>query len=373
MPFKGRSVQVFGEAWFTKALVNVKSNALVTYYDYSDVPSGFQFYDVNVKSLVSNVIFRGFTANSPAWDFNSSTAPATWNDKRVFTSLIHSDAYKPQGISATIGLKFQNCDRSQYFGHKYVETGSARYTNFVDWDGSFGGTAGTPQILGDGRGWWNWNTACVFEPNWVLHRCPRLDREVVWLSILITGVIDNNSVDLTDLDPAQLYIGQSHLFGPGLPSGTHNATFTRDPGVSGISKMGWYFNLNSGSPTAFTLYPGVFPTGQWVVVAFSYPASSTFTVTLTKKGTKLPVTVSQATSFATMLAGTDGLLYWFDTTTNHFYLKVINTVDSGEGYTRDGVTIWDVSKNSYYTVTASCSSTGTYCAYAAQNIPTVTW
>lgn len=364
---------MFGEAWFTKALVNVKSDALVTYSDYSDVPSGFQFYDVNVKSLVSDVIFRGFTANSPAWDFNSSTAPATWNDKRVFTSLIHSDAYKPQGISATINLKFQNSDRTQYFGHKYIETGSARYTNFVDWDGSFGGTAGKAQILGDGRGWWNYDAACVFEPDWVLHRCPRGTRDVVWMSLLIPGVIDNNGEDLTDMDPSQLYIGQSHLFGPGLPSGTHNATVTRDYGVSGISKMGWYFDLYGGAPVTFTLYPGVFPTGQWAILSFRYPASTTFAITLTKKGTKTPFAVSLATSFANMMATTNGQSYYFDSNTNHFYLKVLNSYDSDSGYTRDGVTIWDVSKNSYYTVTATCGSTGTYCAAQAYSLPTVTW
>lgn len=346
----------------------------MSYYEYSDVASGFQFYDVNVKSLVSNVIFRGFTANNPKWDFNSSTSASTWGDKRAFTSLIHSDAFKPQGISATTKLKFQNSDRSQFFGHKYMETGSARYTNFVDWDGSFGGTAGTAQILGDGRGWWNYDKDCVFEPDWIMHRCPRKDREVVWMAVLIPGVVDNDGVDHTDMDPTELYIGQTHLFGPGLPSGTHNATFTRSPGVSGISKMGWYYDLYGGSPRTFTLYPGLFPTGQWAIVAFRYPESTTFTVLLTKKGVANPLTVTLASSFSNMMAATDGTKYWFDSSTNHFYLKVLNSLaDSGAKYTRDGVSIWDISRNSFYTVTASCGSSGTYCTAAPYLLPIVTW
>lgn len=370
-----RSVQVFGEAWFTKGLVNVKSKSLVTFYDIQSNPMGFQFYDTWVKSAVTNVIFRGFTANSPAYNWEASTSPYEWLDKRAFTSLIHSDIYKPQGISATKGIVFQNTDRTQYFGHKYMETGAARYTNFVDWDGSFGGTAGTAQILGDARGWWNWNTQCVLEAAWGFHRCPRGDRQVVFANLYIPGVIDGSGTDRTNEDPSTLYIGQTYLFGPGLPSGTHNATLTRSPGVTGISKQGWYWHFTkSGAPRTFTLYPALFPTGQWTMNAFRYPAGTTFTITYTYNWGTVK-TVAIATSFSDLMANTDGLKYWWDSTNNYLYVKLQNTMsNAGEGYTRDGVTIWDITNGAWYSIsTSNCGSTSTYCPETAYRLPTVTW
>ena len=372
----GRSVQVFGEAWFSDALVNVKSKSLVSYYHIQNVPSGFQFYDTWVKSIVSNVIMRGFTANTPAWNFNASNSPYAWGDKRAFTSLIHSDIFKPQGISATKNIKWQNTDRSQYWGHKYWETGASRYTNFIDWDGSFGGTAGTAQMLGDGRGWWNWNSNCVFEPNWLFHRCPRGDRQVVFVNLYIPGVIDTSGNDYTDMDPAQLYLGQTHLFGPGLPSGSHNATFTRSPGVTGVSKQGWYWHFTkTGAPKTFTLYPALFPTGQWIIAAFRYPASTSFDIKFyTNWGYGATKTATLASSFADMTSVNDCSKYWWDPSTNHLYLKVINPMTNyaAAGYTRDGVTIWDIFNGAWYSVTASCG-TGTYCASTTYALPTVTW
>lgn len=374
----GRAVQLFGEAWFSRALVNAKSASLISYKDYTskDGSQGFQFYDVNVKSIVTDVTFRGFKANSPTpWDFNSTTSPATWGDARIFTSLIHSDAFKPQGISATKNLVFENSDRSQFFGHKLIETGASRYTNFVDWDGTFGGTAGTPQIIGDSRGWWNWNAKCVFEPDWVLHRCPQGDRTVVFVDMFIPGVIVDDGEDLTDMAPSSLYLGQTHLFGPGVPTtSSHNVTFTRDPGVTGVSKLGWYWNLNEGSPTEFSIWPGLFPTGHWIVAAFSYPTSTTFTITLSQNKGKYVNTLTNASSFAKMMASNDGTLYYFDKSTGHLYIKIYNPwTDSGNGYTRDGVTLWDISRKVWFTVKASCGSSSTYCATSSYKLPTVTW
>lgn len=335
---------------------------------------GFQFYDTWVKSIVSDVIFRGFKANTPAYNFNASSSPYEWKDKRAFTSLIHSDIYKPQGISATKGITFENTDRSQYFGHKYMETGASRYTNFIDWDGTFGGASGTAQMIGDGRGWWNWRSGCVFEPNWNFHRCPRGDRQVVFVNLYIPGVIDGSGTDLTNLPPAQLYLGQTHLFGPGLPSGTHNATFTRSPGVTGVSKQGWYWHFTTGAPKTFTLYPALFPTNQWIVAAFRYPAGTTFSITYTVNwGYPGPKTVALATSFADMMSVTDNSKYWWDASTNHLYIRMQNTMaNSGDGYTRDGVTIWDITNGAWYSISTTCAGS-TYCAVTPYQLPTVSW
>ena len=363
------------QAWLRCAWVkrtcwaSIRSTSTQSLVHYTRYGSGFQFYDTWVKSLVTDTVFRGFSPNTPPWDPAGADAFG-YRDERVFTALVHSDRYKPQGISATKNLRFENTARTQYYLHKWIDTGSSRYLNFVDWDGSFGGTANVAQILGSGEsGWWRWRSGCTAEPAWFLDRCPRGDREVVNLDLLIPGLISYDDPDWTG--QPNINIGYTHLFGPGLPAGEHSALLTRDYGVTGISKQGWYFHFTNGSPRDCTIYPALFPTGQYIVYAARYPAGTTFTVNKRMNWEDEDIPVALASSFANMMAVSDGSRYFFDGT--YFYLKVVQPQPTwaARGYTRDGVTIWSISSNAKFIVAASCATHP--CAATPSAIPSVTW
>jgi hypothetical protein len=350
----GRSVQVFGEAWFSDAIVSTGSSNAI---NFPSGQSGFQFYDTYVKSIVTDVIFRGFHANNPPYDPSSDTNPFSWPDKRVLTSLIHSDYFKPQGISATRALVFEDVDRSQYFGHKKINTGSSRYTNFVDWDGSFGGSSASPQILGSGIGWWKYSTECVYENDWFMWRCPQEGRQIVNIDYRIPGTIDSGTGDTS---ATSVSIGTTHLFGPGLAAGL-NATLTRNPGVTGIGKLGWYFHHNQGSPRVFSAYQYLNPLGQYVIGAWKYAAGTTFSIKVKYDWAGSTTPVSSVNNFNDLLNG-DGLKYYFDD--KHLYIKMKQTLDSlaSRNYTRGGVTIWTISQPIHYDVTVTCANpSGEWC------------
>jgi len=318
---------------------------------------GFQLYDTYVKTVLSDVTFRGFTASSSPYDPASDAQAFYWPDKRGITSLIHSDYFKPQGISATIRVKFENSDRQQIFGHKRIETGSARYFNLIDADGSFG-TAGTAQIIGSGNGWWNFDSTCVYEPTWYLYRCTKGSREIVNLDYIIPGTVDTSTYDLPPV-PAN-YIGQTYLFGPGISAG-RNATLTRNPGVTGVGKTGWYFHTTQGSPKTFSVIQAVNPSGQYVIGAWKYASGTTFTINLVADWGRGTTAVTPVNTFNELLNG-DGAKYYFDG--SHLYIKMINNQNdwANRKYTRSGVSIWDVIKAVHYDVTANCANAnGAWC------------
>ena len=360
----GRGVQVFGEAWFSQGLVNAQSDSLLS---FPDRQLGFQFYDTYVKSLVTRVDFRGFVASNPPYDPTSDSNPYNWPDRRAFTSLIHSDYFKPQGISATKLITFSNSNYSQNVGHKMIETGSSRYFNFVDWDGSFGNT-GVPQVIGDGREWWHYDAACVFEPDWLCYRCPQGNRTIINIDYTIPGVIDPS---IQWAPTSDNYLGATHIFGPGIPAG-RNATLTKNAGVTGISQMGWYFHHDLGTPNQFSAWQYVNPQGQWIIGAWKYAAGTTFAINLVHAWGNPTIPVTSVTTMSQLVYG-DGTKYFFDG--NHLYIKMIdydNTINY-RNFTRDGVAIFDVINAVYYEVTANCAgASGVWCPSSYQH-PLQSW
>jgi len=363
----GRPVQVFGEAWFSDALVNAESASLIK---YPEVPMGFQFYDTHVKSIVTRVTFRNFMPNVPAWDpmEGGQFEPFKWLDRRVLTSLIHSDYFKPQGISATRSISFDHSSPDQFVGNKNYITGSSRYFNFVDWTGDFAGTPGVPQIIADSRPWWNYDNACTVMPTWYAQRCPQGDREVVNMDYFVPGYL----TDQGDLGVSpSLDLGVTALFGPGITDG-RNSTITKNPGITGISKVGWYFYMNAGAPATFQIYPRLFPTGQWIIAAWKYPAGSTFNIIIKGVYGRAPITVTAASSFAQLQSG-DGTLYYFDG--NHLFIKILNPYpeDASRGYTRDGVTIYRIFYAAFYDISVNCPGLASNMCPSSYVWPSLSW
>lgn len=144
-----RSATLFGDAWMGNAIVNGKSNNPNTGLSAGQ---GFQFYDTWVKSLITNTVFRNYHSLEPP--------PSNPHSNNFcIISMTHSDKFKPQGISATNAITYQNVQREQYIGHSITDTGSSRYFNFVDWDGS-ATDSGVPTIVGSHSDWWHLSDDC---------------------------------------------------------------------------------------------------------------------------------------------------------------------------------------------------------------------
>ncbi|GAM17885.1 hypothetical protein SAMD00019534_010600 [Acytostelium subglobosum LB1] len=333
---------VFGSAWLNNAIVNAFSDNPVDqrrdqYYGTTK-RQGFQFYDTVTHTVITNINFRNFQ--------HDASASTPEEDNAVIVSMTHSDQFKPQQISATKGITFTNVQMSQRIGHYVRETGSSRYFNFIDWDGSIVGES-TPQIVGSSLSWWNFNSACKYNADWKVHYCP--------LGSNMVGNIEFESPGMTYAGSTNNVLGNSSLFGPNLPAGGQTAIFTSNPGITGILDLGWFLNFdNLVSPSKFTLDIRQIPFGHYILLAIPYPASSTFSGTADYNWLSNKKTLTAATSVAQVLSGT-GRLYYFDG--SNLFIKLVNPAWTGapeEAFTRGGVSINDLYWSYTYSVTATC-------------------
>ncbi|KYQ92567.1 hypothetical protein DLAC_06555 [Tieghemostelium lacteum] len=321
-----RPGSLFGEAWLHNALVNGQSGNLLSKGKEMS-RQGFQFYDTYVQTILSNVIFRNFNNTYP-----SSTSSE--DDNKVLISMTHSDEFKPQGISATNNITLQNCAAARIIGHNVVDTGSSRYFNFIDYDGTFT-SRGVPTIVGAHDKWWQFDSTCQFNSDWQCYVCNKGSKEIASLQFWVPGLISRD-----ESWPADSYVGNISLFGSGITD-QRRTIVTRNAGVTGISNMGWYLYLTGGSPTYMKLWLSQVPFGNYVFLAIPYPAGTTFNVSCEYKyNSQYSYNFTMAASAAAVRSG-DGKKYYFDQT--HLFVKAINfRLDGTEKFTRGGATLYDV-------------------------------
>ncbi|EGC33844.1 hypothetical protein DICPUDRAFT_36074 [Dictyostelium purpureum] len=316
---------LFGDAWLDTAIVNGQTGSLVS--KSRTGRQGFQFYDTYVQTILSNVVFRNF------YKLNSADSPET--DNRVIISMTHSDVFKPQGISATIKLKTENVASSQIIGHRAVNTGSSRYFNLIDWDGSISGLK-VPSLIGSHDAWWNFDSTCKYNTDWYCYVCEKGDKEIANLQFWIPNFIDRDTEW-----PADSYVGNISLFGSGITDKRMTAV-TKNAGVTGVSNMGWYLHLTTGTPSQMTIWVAQVIYGNYVFLAIPYPAGTSFTSIIFKNKyvNTYDTTYTVAISAAAVRSG-NGKTYFFDGT--NLYLKVVNHALKGtEYFERAGVRVYDV-------------------------------
>ena len=71
----------------------------------------------------------------------------------VWYTMAHSDQFKPMGQSASLGIKYTNVDRNFMVYNQRLETGSSRFFNWVDYDGS-GTLRENPTLVTGWPSWW---------------------------------------------------------------------------------------------------------------------------------------------------------------------------------------------------------------------------
>jgi len=369
-----RGSTTFGESWVNNALFNLHSKNPAA----DDHPAGqaFQFYDISVKTILTNTEFRNIY-------YTESDNPHRGNYGII--SLTHSDKFKPQGISATKGITYNNVWDGGEIGHYSRQTGASRQYNFIDWDGSATYRDG-PTIVGSGddeyyspedetsmriRNWWHVGN-CDYSQKWKLWLCEKTDdREIASIYFDMIGLTNGDNWKEYAPDPKH-YVGTVSHFGR---SGDDRRSLivTRNPGVTGLTgDHGWYFHFDLGSPQEFDIVTRQIPLSinnvkTHLVLAVRYPDNAQFTISVDGRWRQsLNADVTQANSLQAMLDNEDGLEYYFDTSANdgfgYLYLKVIDRYydeDDKAYFERGGVVIYDAYSPYKYQVRVECSGCST--------------
>eukprot|EP01133_Synstelium_polycarpum_P013899 gene13899-16398_t len=341
-----RSGTVFGSAWINNAIINGQSgNPVSEVIDWQD-RQGFQFYDTYTQTILTNINFRNYQP-----DPRPDRSPQ--QDYKVLVSMTHSDVYKPQGISAVRAISHTNVNRSMVIGHEIQDTGSSRYYNFIDWDGTASLRPGAARLIGSHLNWWQFDDTCAFEPTWNVWVCTKTPgREVGNIDFLIPGVIDPN-VSFDDGTDSKL--GNSTLFGPGIPASPRRTAYiTNNMGITGVTNLGWYLNFVAGSPKSFKISTKLIPYGTYIIVALSYPANTKFTAFSDWEwgGDKEEIT---SVASLDLLKSSAGGKYYFNNA--HLFIKVVDPTLTGaatEYFERGQVKIYDIVHTYQYSFTATC-------------------
>eukprot|EP00659_Diplonema_papillatum_P008678 gene8678-13413_t len=204
-----RGATLFGECWLDNALINGASGNIDADF-VNKHHDGFQFYDQNVKSMLTNVEFRNFKRSKcvqiaipgdTAWEHNDVYcgpfvaelgAHLNHHFNIAISGLYGGDAKKPFQISATKNIKYSEVDEGGYISNKVANVGSSRFFNFVDWDGT-ATLEGVPTIVGSYLNWWQVCDDCRFEERWQTWLCPKQpdnypEREVAHVVVETPGV-----------------------------------------------------------------------------------------------------------------------------------------------------------------------------------------
>ena len=300
-----RVASLFGESSITHAVFNAKSNNPITNLNNNQAqprqPHGlqFQFYDTGTKTIFDDCIVR--------------------NADRPWSSMIHSDRFKPFAMNALVKIKYENSN-SDIINHKPdADTGSAWMFNWIDFDGSMSQEPrpanGQRIVCGSTSGdWWKFRSSCKSKWSNKMYCCVTESErdDVARLDLEIDGLIPGPAP--THYQSTKL--GRVCLYGDGV-SGTRCIPVTDQTGQTGMAGRGWYYSFDSGSPKNFQMRLIQLSRATDVVAAFRYPSGTTFNIRFKNNN----AAADQVSSRGALLSATR-TAYWFDGT--HLFIRFIN-------------------------------------------------
>lgn len=388
---------LFGDCFLNNALVNARTAntvgaSSIQYAAWMGIDRlGFQFYDTWVRTMLDNVTFRNFGAKDS-----------------VFLPMIHSDQFKPQGISAVKGIRYENVVAPVVINSPaWQDTGSAFQYSILDFTGS-AVMKTTPSIIGSFNDWWYAGSDCKLQWNvWVCDWTA--DRGVAWISMNIAGV---SRTDAESGQPAATqHIGYacqqplSTTTPQRYSSSNRCIVLTKNLDTTGLANRIWnyrFFGAGTGktpdgtatalgaSPKSFQINGFQIPFGNFIVTSYSYPRGTTFKITITFKWSCWPqnqaIDVPVAGSLAEILSpnetqkprsewvcpaascgicktGATGPMWFYDSNTETLYVRVVdpsmyrisNSPIVDLNFTRDGMWLNTIEGGYFYQVDASCT------------------
>eukprot|EP01060_Flectonema_neradi_P038958 TRINITY_DN835_c0_g1_i10.p1 TRINITY_DN835_c0_g1~~TRINITY_DN835_c0_g1_i10.p1 ORF type:complete len:1217 (+),score=202.47 TRINITY_DN835_c0_g1_i10:36-3653(+) len=384
-----RSATLFGEAWLNNGLVNGYSGNVEADFENKH-HDGFQFPDTTSKSVVTDIIFRNYktdkcyinvlpgmfqTIKDPSYcEPDPAKGYDGWsvNDHSevVWSGVFDSDEFKPQQISATRGIRFEDVEYQNLVSFKIVNTGASRMFNFIDFDGS-ATLEGFPTIVGSNLPWWNICSDCRFESQWSVWLCPKQpvgeveEREVLHVKFTTPEITaDNGGIESSGAcqkaaendyaDWSNCDVGHMTLWGS---DPTRKTPITSNAGVTGLSGTGWFMELDGGSPRVLEIVPEQVPIGSTFRFAVGYPAGTTFTITASHRWkSNSEVTFTAADSLTELMSSKSATQYFFDGNTLYLFPRPPEDIQVSEGkkFERGGAYVYSTVRTWTIRVEASC-------------------
>ncbi|KAJ9466796.1 hypothetical protein DIPPA_34120 [Diplonema papillatum] len=376
-----RGATLFGECWLDNALINGASGNIDADF-VNKHHDGFQFYDQNVKSMLTNVEFRNFKRSKcvqiaipgdTAWEHNDVYcgpfvaelgAHLNHHFNIAISGLYGGDAKKPFQISATKNIKYSEVDEGGYISNKVANVGSSRFFNFVDWDGT-ATLEGVPTIVGSYLNWWQVCDDCRFEERWQTWLCPKQpdnypEREVAHVVVETPGVKPadggmQESACILETDATACNVGYMALWGHGSGFGDNKrfTPLTQNSGTTGLSGTGWYMWLDGGAAGTLTIQPLQVVGASRIRFATSYPSGTSFTVTAEQQyGSTNDKTYTLATDMADLEAAPLSK-YYFDGAAFYIILLMPDDMRNSK-FERGGGLIYGLRGDYTITVEANC-------------------
>jgi len=308
---------------------------------YFQAVNGFQWYDTGQNHIMTNSTFRNCRND---WEY-CIFGPSAWtcSGSAVFTSLSHSDEYVPQLMQTTADIIFENVTILYQFSTLLTDpegiTVSGRNQNWLDYDGS-ASLLGVPAMIGSARGggWWSMNSECTtvderilcpLQPgdaaaSMVFHYNAAYEAEI-GSTICINGNYGGNI-------PCPL-IGNVTHFGRAESTGLLLAANAQVSGPVVYTAGGWFVRFTEGIPTTITIANIQIDPTVSLVLAFPYPAGTTFNVTYEAAswcGTSWAVCSHpfNLTKSLTNVYNSNGDLYYWNSTSNILFIRVVEQQDT---------------------------------------------
>ena len=257
----GLMAQLFGNATVRSALVagHTGNTENLDFRPRNWYQRGFRFYDTGTLTLMRGVVFRGFHRDPLA-------GPGLRDDSCAMVSIVHSDQYTPQRMTATGDFFFADVDDALRFCHDDPGTLSSRNFNLNDTDGSATRRAGDllppgPRIVGSGYlDIWRFNDGCVRNDDWGLWVCPQRGTQ--------------NVASIATLPNAGVRVAMFDLQGNPLGENWYSDTHYAEAQISGPSGTRWHHAFPGGVPPSFEVHAKQVPDGSFVVYSFSLPSGA---------------------------------------------------------------------------------------------------
>eukprot|EP01112_Ceratiomyxa_fruticulosa_P020896 TRINITY_DN7244_c0_g2_i1.p1 TRINITY_DN7244_c0_g2~~TRINITY_DN7244_c0_g2_i1.p1 ORF type:complete len:1528 (+),score=332.39 TRINITY_DN7244_c0_g2_i1:272-4855(+) len=357
-----RSAMMFGQSWLDNALVVGRTQNPLSGTPPLVQHQFFQLYDTYTMTILTNIVVRNFLPIPGLKETDQNPD----DDNTMIVCLHQSDVFKPEGMSASRNITFQNIDPSILIGVGVEDSGSSRMFNLYDTDGTiapYGGlqTHGKPAIIGSYPTWWHFNDSCVFNATWNTWLCPKSvpQQQIITVGLYMDGLIDYGQ---NNRDGYDAHIGNISLFGNGIPRNeVRSIVFTRNAGITGMSHTNWFMTLNDpyGPPASIDMNTIQVPNNTWFIFATQYPVGTTFNIWSDDwSNIWLPgyYVFGQVDSFDKVLNG-NGTVYFVDPD-GILYVKVIDFsikfADSFQNFYRGGAQINGYNNGFEYHIRATC-------------------
>ncbi|GMH41817.1 hypothetical protein BSKO_09727 [Bryopsis sp. KO-2023] len=328
-----RGATLFGEAIVKDAFISTKSGNKWSSFPGSlnDIMpiAGFQWYDDSARTIISDTTFEGY-----------KYYPGQNKRQSVFLTMVHSDEFKPSGISATSKIKYIDVDEKAILWHEAKETGASRYFNWMDHDGS-SVMKNTPMIIGSWPSWWKLSNGCSWKDTWGVWLCPRgpgqelarLDVRVPWYT---KPVKQGQSVPPTKNNQIG-YVAQ--FAEPGQDA--RKMTVTKNEGITGVTgDLGWYLHLNGGAPAELEIFVIQIPKGASILFSTRFPSGTRLSVEKVFKWSPSKNFFMKWANSVDQVQQSNGDTFTFDG--KHLYVKITEDGDSNYPgvFTRDGISLY---------------------------------